>query len=146
MTLFLMADDVINVLKNLKLTTAEGEVIVITEEGRLPLIESCNLSLIGQFLTCKVFSKRVAMNSIRKAWGMNTELLIVEVGSNLFQLKFQIEFDLSRVLKGGSLSFDNPLLMLKRWEKGLNASNVRVEYAFLCVQIWGLYLIWFLPK
>ena len=40
------------------------------------------------------------MSTIRKAWGMNTELKIVEVGSNLFQFKFQTDFDLNRVLKG----------------------------------------------
>ena len=82
-------------LENMKLMAVEEEVIAISEEGRLPEIESCNLSLIGKFLTCKVFNKRAAMNTIRRAWGMNTELQIVEVGSNLFQFKFQIEFDLS---------------------------------------------------
>ncbi|KAK9998897.1 hypothetical protein SO802_018500 [Lithocarpus litseifolius] len=39
----------------MKLTAVEEEVIAKSEEGRLPEIESCNLSLIGQFLTCKVF-------------------------------------------------------------------------------------------
>ena len=90
-----MADIVIDGLENMKLMAVEEEVIAISEEGRLPEIESCNLSLIGKFLTCKVFNKRAAMNTIRRAWGMNTELQIVEVGSNLFQFKFQIEFDLS---------------------------------------------------
>ena len=94
-----MADNVIDGLENMKLTALEEEVIAISEEGRLPEIESCNLSLIGKFLTYKVFNKRAAMNTIRRAWGMNTGLQIVEVGSNLFQFKFQIEFDLSRVLK-----------------------------------------------
>ena len=86
-------------LENMKLTAMEEEVISISKEGRLPEIESCNLSLIGKFLMCKVFNKRATMNTIQRAWGMNTKLQIVEVGSNLFQFKFQIEFDLSQVLK-----------------------------------------------
>ena len=77
----------------------------MTDEGRLAEIESCNLSLIGKFLTCRAFNKRAALSTIWKAWGMNSELQIVEVGSNLFQFKFQTEFDLSRVLKGGPLEF-----------------------------------------
>lgn len=47
------------------------------------------------------------------------------------------EFDLNQVLKGGPWSFDNQLLMLQRWKKGMTASNVQFEYASLWVQIWG---------
>ena len=79
-----MADDVINSMENMKITSEEEEIIVISDEGRLAEIESCNLNLIGKFLTCRAFNKRAAMSTVWKAWGMNTELKIVEVGSNLF--------------------------------------------------------------
>ena len=68
---------------------------------------------------------------------MNTELKIVEVGSNLFQFKFQTDFDLNCVLKGGPWSFDNQLLLLKRWHKGMTASDVKLDHASLWVEIWG---------
>ena len=54
-------------LKNMKLTMDEEEVIGISDEGRLEAIESCNLSLIGNFLTCKSFNRRVAKNILRRA-------------------------------------------------------------------------------
>ena len=62
---------------------------------------------------------------------------ILEVGSNFFQFKFQFDFDLNRVLKGGPWSFDNQLLMLKKWQKGMTASNVKLDCASLWIQIWG---------
>ena len=62
-----MAEDVIDSLENMKLTTEEEEIIEISDEGRLVEIESCNLSLIGKFLTCKPFNKRAATNIMRKA-------------------------------------------------------------------------------
>ena len=101
-------------LENIKLTAEEEEVIAISDEGKLPDIESCSLSLIGKFLTCKAFNKRAALNTLRAAWGMQLGLQILEVGSNLFQFKFQFEYDLIRVLKGGPWSFDNQLLMLTK--------------------------------
>ena len=52
-----MADDVANDLGNMKLTSDEEEVIPISNEGRLEALESCSLSLIGKFLTCKPFNK-----------------------------------------------------------------------------------------
>ena len=121
----------------MRLTVDEEDVIAIPDEERRVEIESCTLSLIGKFLTCKPFNKRVAKNTIRRAWGIDKELQIVDVGSNLFQFKFQTEFDLERILKGGPLTFDNQLLMLKRLQKGMSASNVKLDHTSLWVQIWG---------
>ena len=55
-----MEDDVIAGLGNIRLTTDEEEIIAISETGRLEAIESCGLSLIGKFLTCKPFNKKAA--------------------------------------------------------------------------------------
>ena len=89
-----MADDVINCLENMKLTGEEEETINISDEGKKLEIESCTLSLIGKFLTCKPFNKKAAKDTLRRAWGLEDKVQIVEVGSNLFQFKFNSEFDL----------------------------------------------------
>lgn len=65
-----MAEDVINNLGKMKLTTEEEEVIVISDEGRWEEIESCTLSLIGKFLTCKSFNKKVAQSMLRELRGL----------------------------------------------------------------------------
>ncbi|KAL0001579.1 hypothetical protein SO802_015360 [Lithocarpus litseifolius] len=69
--------------------------------------------------------------------GSAYRLQIIEVGSNLFQFKFQSEFEMYRVLRGGPWTFDNQLLMLKKWHKGMTAGNVKLEHASVWVQIWG---------
>ena len=57
------------------------------------------------------------------------------MGPNLFQFKFQSEFEMDKVLRGGPWSFDNQLLMLQRWKKGMVVGNIRMEKASLWVQI-----------
>ena len=57
----------INNLENMKLTTDEEEVITISDEGREGEIESCSLSLIGKFLTCRYFNKRDAQGTLKCA-------------------------------------------------------------------------------
>jgi len=47
-----MADDVTQTLEKMKLTVEEEETITISDEGRKEDLESCELSLIGKFLTC----------------------------------------------------------------------------------------------
>ena len=84
----------------------------------------------------RLINKVAAKNTIRRAWGLNESMQILEVGLNLFQFKFQYEFDLDRILRGGPWSFDNQLLLLQRWKKGMNVGNIRLESASLWIQIW----------
>ena len=62
---------------------------------------------------------------------------MIKVGTNLFQLKFQTEFEMDRVLKGGPWSFDNQVLLLICWKARIMADNVRFDSVSLWVQIWG---------
>ena len=122
-----MADEVIRSLGNMKLTMKEEEVIKVSDEGRQEEIESCSQSLLGKFLTCKPFNKKAATNTLKKAWGLEGGVQIMDVGSNLFQFKFQTEFEMERVFKGGPWTFDNQAPMLRRWQKGMTARNVKFK-------------------
>ena len=119
----------INNLENMKLTTKEEEVISILNEGRKEEIESCSQSLIRKFLTCKPFNKQAAQSTLKRAWGLENKVQVVEVEANLFQFKFQTEFDMERVLKGGPWMFDNHVLLLVRWQTGMTVGNIRFELA-----------------
>ena len=89
-----MADDVTQTLEKMKLTVEEEETITISDEGLKEDLERCELSLIGKFLTCWSFNKRVALVTLKKAWGLEDGVQVVEVGTNLFQIKFRSEFEL----------------------------------------------------
>ncbi|KAL0012666.1 hypothetical protein SO802_007774 [Lithocarpus litseifolius] len=132
-----MAEEISKVLEKMNLTAEEEETIAISDEGHKEELESCALSLIGKFLTCRPFNKKAAQITLKKAWGLEEKVQIFEVGSNLFQFKFKEEFDLNRVFTGGPWSFDNQALLLTKWEVGMTATNVRFESVPLWVQIWG---------
>uniref|UniRef100_A0A7N2M2G2 DUF4283 domain-containing protein n=1 Tax=Quercus lobata TaxID=97700 RepID=A0A7N2M2G2_QUELO len=133
-----MADDVSQILEKMKLTLLdEEETINISEEGQQEELESCALSLIGKFLTCKPFNKRAALATLKKAWGFEDSVQVVEVCSNLFQFKFGSEFELNRVYIGGLWSFNNQALLLTRWKSGMTAMNVKFDSIALWIQIWG---------
>ena len=126
-----MVDEMTDSMEKIKLTSEEEEVIEISDEGILEALESCNLSLIGKFLMCKPFNKMAAKNTIRRAWGVDDALEISKVGPNQFQFKFQSEFEMDRILRGGPWPFDNQLLMLQRWKKGMTVGNIRMVTASL---------------
>lgn len=103
-----MADDMIDSLENMKLIIEEDEeIIAISDEGRQEAIVSCNLSLIGKFLMCKPFNILATKSTVRRAWGLDEKMQILEVRPNLFQFKFQSEFDMTQIFRGDPWSFDN---------------------------------------
>ena len=51
-------------------------------------------------------------NTPKKAWGLEEGVHMMEEGSNLFQFKFQTEFEMERIFRGGPRTFDNQALML----------------------------------
>ena len=59
-----MAEDVIDSLEKMRLTSEEEEIIALPDEGRKEEIESCVLSLIGKYLTFKPFNKKAAQDTI----------------------------------------------------------------------------------
>lgn len=101
---------------------------------------------MGKFLTCKPFNKKAAQYTLKRAWGLEEGVQIVEVGANLYQFKFRTEFDMERILRGGPWSFDNQALMLRRWQKGMTVENVKFDAVSLWVQIWGAPFDMFSPK
>ena len=47
-------------------------------------------------------------------WGLKESVQIVEVGSNLFQFKFEKEFD-------------NQVILLRRWQPKMTVANVKFD-------------------
>ena len=62
----------------------------------------------------------------------------MEVGEGLLQFKLSLETQLKWVVDNGPWCFDNHLLVLRRWDKGLLALNVSFPSIQLWVQVWGL--------
>ena len=74
----------------------------------------------------------------RVVWKMGLDLRIVDVGDGLFQFKFTLESQLKWVLNNGLWSFDNHLLVLQRWERGMTTASMTFQTLPIWIQIWGL--------
>ena len=83
---------------------------------------------MGQFLMTKPINMWVAKNLLRSVWKLDHDLKITDVGEGLLQFKFSMERQLNWVLNNGPWSFDNHLLLLKQWERGMIAFTVDFKY------------------
>ena len=105
---------------------------------REKILEEYSLSLVGKFLTTRPLNLKAAKNLLRSVWKLGSYLKIVDVGDGLLQFKFSLESQLQWVWDNGPWSFDNNILALQRWEKGLTTRMVSFTSLPMWVQVWGL--------
>ena len=125
-------------IQRIQLTTDEDETITVRPLRRKEILEEYSLSLIGKFLTTKPINIRVAKNLLRSMWKMGEDLKMVELDDGLLQFKFSMECQLNWVWNNGPWCFDNQILVLRRWEKGMTARSVTFTHMPIWVQVWGL--------
>ncbi|XP_075674919.1 uncharacterized protein LOC142644126 [Castanea sativa] len=133
-----MESDVLECIQNMKLTTEEDEVMSIRSVRREKFLEEFSLSLIGRFLTSKQINLRAAKNLLRNMWKLGDDMKIIEVGEGLLVFKFLMESQLQWVWNNGPWCFDNLLLALQRWEKGMSVKSVTFLKQPFWIQVWGL--------
>ena len=133
-----MESEVLERIQSMKLTTEEDEVMAIRPVRWDKVMEEFSLSLIGRFLTSKPINIRVAKNLLRAMWKLGSDLKIVEVGDGLLQFKFTLESQLMWVWNNSPWCFDNHLLALRRWEKGMTVRSVTFTHQPCWIQVWGL--------
>ena len=133
-----MEHSIVDSLKNLQLTKEEEEEIFISSNSSPNLLEECALSLFGKLLVDRNQNQRALKNTLRTTWKMGSDLRIVEVGDNVLQFKFNSMFQLEWVERNGPWNFENNLLLLSRWRKGLTGANLVFTHAPFWIQVWGL--------
>ena len=119
-----MDQSVVEGLLNLYLTKEEEEEITITTKNRADLLEECALSLFGRLLSDRHQNLRALKSTLKLDWKMGSDLQIVEIGNNVLQFKFNSEYQMQWVERNGPWNFENNLLLLCKWRKGLSTSNI----------------------
>ncbi|KAL0010459.1 hypothetical protein SO802_005567 [Lithocarpus litseifolius] len=133
-----MDSDFIERIQRITLTPEKDQPITVRAVHREKILEEYSLSLIGKFLTTRPMNLKAAKNLLRSVWKPGSDLKIVDVGDGLLQFKFVLESQLRWVWDNGSWSFDNNILALQRWEKGLTARTVSFKSLSMWGQVWGL--------
>lgn len=136
-----MDADFIERIERIKLTSKEGEAILVRPTQWARTLEEYSNNIIGKFLTTRPINLRAAKNLLRAVWKMGNDWKIIDVGEGLFQCKFALESQLRWVMDNGPWSSDDQLLVLRKWEKGMTARSVSFPVIPIWVQVWGFHLI-----
>ena len=124
----------------MRLTKEEEVQIVVSGEDKAEMLEQCALSMVGRLLTNRKQNQRALKNTLRLAWKASPNLRIVEVGNDIFQFKFSNEYQLQWVETNGLWNFENNLLLLQRWKRGMTANNINFTHSPFWLQ-YGVFLL-----
>lgn len=124
----------------MRLTKEEEVQIVVSKEDKAEMLEQCALSMVGRLLTKRKQNQRALKNTLRLAWKASPNLRIVEVGNDIFQFKFSNEYQLQWVETNGPWNFENNLLLLQRWKRGMTANNINFTHSPFWLQ-YGVFLL-----
>lgn len=130
-----MDPNILDYIKQISLMAEEMSNIAIQHNSRDKILEDCLLSLLGHFLTERPFNETIAKNLLRASWKLGNDLKIVDVGDDIFQFRFKLKSQMEWVLNKGSWSFENRLLVVQRWERGLTTQIITFPTVVLWVQV-----------
>ena len=125
-----------------ELSTTELEVVDLCSNDVKEGMQECSRSLVGRVIGDKVAHFTGVKNFTYHAWGYPRNMVVTELGPNLFQFQFENEDDREKVLVGGPWILDNQVLVIKEWEIGCERKLHCFRYAYIWVQIWNLPVHW----
>ena len=133
-----MALELLEDFQGMILTKEKEDGIVISADKRESAAEDCALSLFGRFLTMRSFNQQAVREVLQRAWRMGSDLRIVEVGFEIYQFKFLTAGQRDWVYDNGPWTFENDILLLHQWTKGLHLATIRFTHIQVWVQLWGI--------
>lgn len=86
------------------------------------LIEENKLTLIGRLTNPKVQRLWFMIPFMPKRWNLRGKTIGLDLGHDCFQLRFDYEDDLQKVLDNRPYHFSNWMLIIQRWEPIIDPS------------------------
>nr|XP_027083817.1 uncharacterized protein LOC113706127 [Coffea arabica] len=137
-----MADELEEVLKKFALSNLEQNGAWLEMDDIDIGITECKNSIIGKIRGEKVANFTGVKNFVTAAWGYPKDLTMTELGPNLFQFFIPDAESRLRILGGRPWLIDSQILVLNRWEAGIEENTEAFKYAPLWVQVWNLPIHW----
>lgn len=116
---------------------AESEVLDL-EEGSGETWVTNNLCLVGKLIHTKILSASVISNILSAAWRLRSPFHVSDWNNNIFLFRFKDPEDKQHVMQEGPWSIMNNLLVLRKLEEGMVATQIDLSVCPFWVQIHGL--------
>ena len=137
-----MEEELTRAFSKFELSSTELGGVDLCSEDVSEGVKDCRRSLVGRLIGTKVANYTGVKNFTNHAWGYPRNLVVTELGPNIFQFQFDVDEEREKVLMGGPWVLDNQVLVIKNWEMGCERKPQFFRYTYLWVQVWNLPVHW----
>jgi hypothetical protein len=101
-------------------------------------LHNCQKSLIGKFLSDKIITKQIVLNTLIGIWGDPKGFQISEVEGGFYHISMENEKDIARALKGNPWTIRNSWFMVQEWDREKDPKELAFQKVPIWIQLWGL--------
>ncbi|KAJ1394662.1 Zinc knuckle CX2CX4HX4C [Sesbania bispinosa] len=118
----------------------EGEEIALelSDEGNMQAINLEKRTLIGRIIADKVLNKNAVKEIVSKAWNLQEELKIVDMGPNIYLFTISAVSSVKKILEGGPWFIMGHLLSLQNWVPEASVFEINYDFVKFWVQLHGM--------
>ncbi|KAL3502673.1 hypothetical protein ACH5RR_037122 [Cinchona calisaya] len=140
------ADELVEVMRNFSLSDVETKELNLALGDVASGVKDYKLSLIGKVTGERFVNFTGLKNFINSMWGFPKNLMINDLGFNFYQFIFKDNEDMRRALNIIPYVLDNQLLVLCKWEVGIEFNHGLFQKGEMWVQIWNLLMHWIIER
>lgn len=133
-----MADELEALWKNLSFTEEEDEKIVLASNSTKAAKERGKNCLVMKVLSRRSIALDAIRKNLRMVWKPNKGLQIMEVGEELFIVKFGDEKDKKKVLDMSPWNYEKQLILLQEFEGEQAPTEITLKWSPFWIQIHNL--------
>jgi hypothetical protein len=133
-----MAKDMSKLWEKFNLTQEENEELVVPEAEVEPMVDRGNACVVGKLLADRTVGKEIIKTPLIWAWQPIGKVSFKTLGTNLFLIEFENEWDKSRIMEGRPWTFDGSLVSLVDYDGLTPVSELEFEKAAFWVRIYNL--------
>ncbi|PQQ10307.1 uncharacterized protein Pyn_17609 [Prunus yedoensis var. nudiflora] len=130
-----MEEVITSLEKALILTEDENDAIQVEQHDIDDVGERLKMSLVGKVFTTNGFNREAFKQTMLKIWNTAREVVVKDLGENLFLFIFATEGDRLKVLRSGPWNFDKALVLLEVPDGRVAPSKMHLKYADFWIQI-----------
>ncbi|BFG20610.1 hypothetical protein CerSpe_068840 [Prunus speciosa] len=130
-----MEEVITSLEKALILTEDENDAIQVEQHDIDDVGERLKMSLVGKVFTTNGFNREAFKQTMLKIWNTAREVVVKDLGENLFLFIFATEGDRWKVLRSGPWNFDKALVLLEVPDDRVAPSKMHLKYADFWIQI-----------
>jgi hypothetical protein len=133
-----MEDEMNKLWEKFSLMEEEDEEVFAPEEEVEPMVERGSACVVGKLLADKTVGKDVIRAPLIRAWQPTGNVTFKNLGTNLFLIEFQYEWDKIRIMEGRPWTFDRDLVSLAEFDGITPVEELEFEKAAFWVRMYKL--------